>query len=105
MLPDTNILSSELRDLFLKLDASHLSEEEAMELSFCCEESIAGLCNGLQFLGKTFISFAENDTLQFSPESLCQIGHSIRTAASLPPALMELNRSAERQILTGELQA
>lgn len=59
----------------------------------------------LHSLGKTFVSFAENDTLQFSPESLCQIGHSIRTAASLLPALMELNRSAERQILTAELQA
>lgn len=52
MLPDTDILSSELRDIFRKLDLSQLSAEETFQLANGCEEHIAGLCHGLHFLGK-----------------------------------------------------
>jgi hypothetical protein len=98
MLPDTNILSSELKDIFCRLDISHFNSQETYQLAENCENSIAGLCHGLHFLGKTFITFAENATLEFSPESLCQLGHGLRATANLLPALLELQLTAERQL-------
>ena len=52
MLPDTNILSSELKDIFCRLDISHFNSHETYQLAENCENSIAGLCHGLHFLGK-----------------------------------------------------
>lgn len=102
MLPDTNILASELRDIFRKMDISQLSEEETLELSHSCEDCIAGLCHGLRFVGKTLVSFADNNMLEFSPETFCHLGHGLRATATLLPALIELHQSAERQILSDE---
>ena len=98
MLPDTNILSSELKDIFCRLDISHFNSHETYQLAENCENSIAGLCHGLHFLGKTFITFAENAALEFSPESLCQLGHGLRATANLLPALLELQLTAARQL-------
>ncbi|NUL35993.1 hypothetical protein [Kosakonia sacchari] len=102
MLPDTDILSSELRDIFRKLDTSNLSEEEMLQLANGCEDHIAGLCHGLHFLGKTFVSFADSDVLEFSRESLCQLGHGLKATATLLPALMELHQMTERNIAAEE---
>lgn len=102
MLPDTHILSSELKDIFCRLGISHFSPEETYQLAESCENSIAGLCHGLHFLGKTFITFAENATLEFSPESLCQLGHGLSATATLLPALYELQLTAERQLSVTE---
>jgi hypothetical protein len=102
MLPDTNTLSSELKDIFCRLDISHLNSQETLQLAEKCENSIAGLCHGLHFLGKTFITFAENDELEFSPESLCQLGHGLRATATVLPALYELQLTAERQLAATE---
>jgi len=99
MLPDTDILSSELRDIFRKLDLSQLSAEETFQLANGCEEHIAGLCHGLHFLGKTFVSFAGSNVLEFSRESLCQLGHGLKSAATLLPALMELHQITEQKII------
>lgn len=102
MLPDTNILSSELKDIFCRLDISHFGPEETMELAENCENCLVGLCHGLHFLGKTFITFAENDAVEFSPESLCQLGHGLSATARLIPALAELQLTAERQLAVNE---
>jgi len=102
MLPDTSLFSSQFRDIFRKLDTSHLSEDEMLQLAHGCEEHIAGLCHGLHFLGKTFVTFADSDALEFSHESLCQLGHGLKSAAILLPALMELHQAVERQMSADE---
>jgi len=102
MLPDTQILSSELKDIFCRLDISHLSPEETTMLADSCENNIAGLCHGLHFLSKTFVTFADKEACAFSPESLCQLGHGLSATATLLPALYELQLTAERQLAATE---
>ncbi|EIW2916270.1 hypothetical protein MB866_003858 [Salmonella enterica] len=105
MLPETNLLSSELADAIHKLDLSHLNADDTLQLANSSEECCVGLCHGLHFLGKTFVSFADSNVLEFSPESLCQLGHGLSATALLIPALIQLQKSAERQIIntdTGE---
>ncbi|ELY9432779.1 hypothetical protein SPD65_003285 [Salmonella enterica] len=99
MLPETNLLSSELADAIRKLDISHLNADDTLQLANSSEECCAGLCHGLHFLGKTFVSFADSNVLEFSPESLCQLGHGLSATALLIPALIQLQKSADRQII------
>lgn len=70
MLPETNLLSSELADVIRKLDISHLNADDTLPLANSSKGFCAGLCHGLHFLGKTFVSFADSNVLEFSPESL-----------------------------------
>ncbi|EPQ6961141.1 hypothetical protein ACUVY4_003188 [Escherichia coli] len=105
MVPETNLLSSELADVIRKLDISNLNADDTLQLANSSEECCAGLCHCLHFLGKTFVSFADSNVLEFSPESLCQLGHGLLASALLIPALIQIQKSAERQIIntdTGE---
>lgn len=103
MLPETNFLSSELADVIRKLDISTLNADDTLQLASSSEECCAGLCHGLYFLGKTFVSFADSKVLQFSPESLCQLGHGLSTTAVLLPALIQLQNAAERQLIKTDI--
>ena len=102
MLPETNLLFSELADAIGKLDISHLSAEDTLRLANSSEECCIGLCHGLSFLGKTFVTFADKNVLDFSAESLCQLGHGLSASAMLIPALLQLQKSAERQIIDAD---
>jgi len=99
MLPDTNILYSDLADVIRKLDISTLTDDDTYMLDHSSEDCFFGLCHGLHFQGKAFVSLADSNQLQFSPETLCQLGHSLMTTALLLPALLRLQKSAERKIL------
>ncbi|HGJ5858077.1 hypothetical protein [Arsenophonus nasoniae] len=83
MLSDSNILFSELADVLRKLDISHLSTDEMLQLANSSEECWAGLCHNLHFLAKTLVSLADNKVSEFSLESLCQLGHGL-SATALP---------------------
>ncbi|GKX55917.1 hypothetical protein SOASR030_20290 [Leminorella grimontii] len=98
MLPEANLLSSELADVIRKLDLSHLSAEDVLQLADSSEECCAGLCHGLSFLGNALVSFADKNVLEFSAQSLCQLGHGLSASAMLIPALLQLQKSAELQM-------
>lgn len=100
MLPEANILSSELGDAFCKIDLSRLTIEEMLALADISEECFAGLCHGLHFTGKAMASLADNNELEFSAESLYQLAHGLKATAALLPGLMALSQQTERAILS-----
>ncbi|QLH63406.1 hypothetical protein [Serratia symbiotica] len=93
MLPEANMLSSELADVFCKLDL-----DDALQLANSSEDCYFGLCHGFHFLGKTFVSLTDSDQLEFSAETLCQLGHFLTASAILLPALLRLQKAAEFKI-------
>ncbi|MGT3203581.1 hypothetical protein ACVST5_00485 [Yersinia enterocolitica] len=103
MLPDTNRLYPTLTEVFGKLDMSHLSADDTLELANSSEECYAGLLHGLNFIGDTFVTFADNDVLDFSTESLCQLGHCLASISILVPALTQLQTSASAKLTNNEL--
>lgn len=82
-----------------------MTPEERLHLAHYCQEAQAGLCHCLTFIGDTMISFAQNNVHEFTPESLCQLGHGVGSIGRLVPALEELGRVAflglERQEMGG----
>lgn len=100
MLPEANILSSELGDTFCKIDLSRLTIEEVLALADISEECFAGLCHSLHFTAKAMASLADNNELEFSAESLYQLGHGLKATAALLPGLMALSQQTERAILS-----
>ncbi|HGJ5873569.1 hypothetical protein [Arsenophonus apicola] len=98
MLSDSNILFSELANVLRKLDISHLSTDDILQLANSSKECCAGLCHNLHFLAKTLLSLADNKVSKFSMASLCQLGHGLSAIAILLPALIQLQKSVEQQI-------
>lgn len=94
-LADTDVLYSDMAKSISAINLDSLTSEEALELASHCEESIAGLCHTLRFIGKSFITFADNNVVEFSQETLCQAGHGITTISSLIPMLHRLERKAD----------
>ncbi|AUP76874.1 hypothetical protein CWS02_18990 [Enterobacter sp. EA-1] len=47
---------------------------------------------------KTLVSFADNNMLEFSPETFCHLGHGLRATATLLPALMELHQKLNEKL-------
>ncbi|HDL8469703.1 TPA: hypothetical protein PXR37_001648 [Yersinia enterocolitica] len=103
MLPDINRLYPTLTELFGKLDMSHLSADDTLELANSSEECYAGLLHGLNFIGDTFVTFADNEVLDFSAESLCQLGHCLASISVLLPALIQLHISASGRLTNNAL--
>ena len=105
-LPNAEILYSDLANALEKVDVSTMTQEDRLHLAHCCQEAQAGLCHCLSFIGDTLISFAQSDVHEFTPESLCQLGHGITSIGQLLPALGELGRVAfsglERQRMGGD---
>ncbi|MFP1824526.1 hypothetical protein [Lonsdalea quercina] len=60
-----------------------------------CEGTRAGLCHCLNFIGDTLVTFADNKVHEFTPASLCQLGHSLISVSLLIPALADLQQRAE----------
>lgn len=103
MQSETPLLYPEPGDIFGKIDLSCLTLEEMLALADSSEECVDGLCHGLHFLGKALESFADKDELEFSAESLCQLGQGLKATATLLPGLMALSRRTEHAILTYDL--
>ena len=92
---DLDILFSDFATALSGLSTDRLSAEDALQLSSYCEENIFGLCHALRFLGKSFITFSENNVTELSQESLCQAAHGITAISALIPALYTLERKAD----------
>ncbi|HII2981743.1 TPA: hypothetical protein ACY2HE_003075 [Yersinia enterocolitica] len=103
MLPDINRLYPTLTEVVGKLDMSRLSADDTLELANSSEECYAGLLHGLNFIGDTFVTFADNDVLDFSAESLCQLGHCLASISVLLPALIQLHISASGRLTNNAL--
>ncbi|HDL7822971.1 TPA: hypothetical protein PXP39_000779 [Yersinia enterocolitica] len=103
MLPDINRLDSTLTEVIGKLDLSYLSADDTLELANSSEECYAGLLHGLNFIGDTFVTFADNEVLDFSAESLCQLGHCLASISILLPALTQLQTSASGRLTNNAL--
>lgn len=92
---DADILFSDFATALSGLSADKLSAEDALQLSYYCEENLFGLCHALRFLGKSFVTFSENNVTEMSQESLCQAAHGIAAISALIPALYCLERKAD----------
>ncbi|UNK60960.1 hypothetical protein [Buttiauxella ferragutiae] len=94
-LADTDVLYSDMANAISAVNLDSLTSEEALDLASQCEESIAGLCHTLRFIGKSFVTFADSNVVEFSQETLCQVGHGIAAISSLIPVLHGLERKAD----------
>ena len=103
-LADTDVLYSDMAYAISAINLESLTSEEALELASHCEDSIAGLCHTLRFIGKSFITFADQNAVEFSQETLCQAGHGIAAISTLIPMLHRIEQKADR-FLVGMNQA
>lgn len=99
-LSNTDILFNEMAEVMGAFDIQALDEDSSLRLANCCEENIAGLCCGLAFMGKTLNSFAANNIVTFSPESLCQAGHFLTAVSKIIPTLSKLQQRADSQFVS-----
>ncbi|MEG3132359.1 hypothetical protein SC206_02090 [Rouxiella sp. T17] len=91
--------SFETHDIFCKLNITNLSEQETLLLATYCEESIEGLCQTLSFIGNTLVTLADKQVVEFSTESLNQLGQSLATSASLILSMSALQKIADKKLL------
>lgn len=97
--PNTDEICLELSDIAKNFDLSRFSNDEAFQLACLCEEANSGLCHNLHFLGKLLLSYAHKDSLLFSQESLCQLGHSLNTTSQLLSFLTQLQTKADSLLM------
>lgn len=103
-LADTDVLYSGMANVISAINLDSLTSEEALELACYCEANIAGLCHMLSLVGKSFITFANSNVVDFSQETLCQAGHGIVAISSLIPMLHRFEQNADC-LLMGKNQA
>ncbi|KAA8994641.1 hypothetical protein FJU30_26120 [Affinibrenneria salicis] len=94
-LPNTDCLYSAMRGALADLDFSAMDDDARMLAADYCEGTRAGLCHCLNFIGDTLVTFADNQVHEFTPASLCQLGHSLISVSLLIPALTDLQQRAE----------
>ncbi|ETS32820.1 MULTISPECIES: hypothetical protein [Photorhabdus] len=92
-----DIFYSDMANVVSVLDTADMSEQDIELLEEACEANSAGLCHGLHFLGDTLITFAANDVVEFTPESLCQLGHCLVAISSLLPMLFTLYQKTNKE--------
>lgn len=93
-LPDRECLYSGMRDAFSQLDFSNMDAYSRSLVAEYCDETRAGLCHCLHFIGDSLVTFADNGVKEFTPESLCQLGHGLNAISLLIPALAGMAKRA-----------
>lgn len=93
--PNAGFMHFPLANLVSLLDCNALTEAEALQLLDCCDESVAGLCQTLHFLGNTL---AMADRMEFESKCLMQAGHSLSAISDLIPAIMQLREKTETRL-------
>ncbi|MCW7761478.1 hypothetical protein [Photorhabdus luminescens] len=105
---DVNILWSGMSDAIASLDLSCVSDTVLCQLIESSKENTMGICHGVTFLGDSMLSFASNNIHEFTPESLCQLGHSLSALSSLLPMLFTIHEKASgeycRRTLENEIK-
>ncbi|QXF34735.1 hypothetical protein CE143_17355 [Photorhabdus luminescens] len=92
-----DIFYSDMANAMSRLEMTNMSEQAIEQLEEVCEANSAGICHGLHFLGDTLVTFAMNDVVEFTPESLCQLGHCLVAISSLLPMLFTLYQKANQE--------
>lgn len=87
------------------LDISKFSEQDIELLVIETDESRAGICDGLQFLGDTLTTFANNNVVEFTAESLHQLGRWLSATSTLLPMLIDLQQQADAESQRRSAQA
>lgn len=101
-LPPEAVFNIPLADAIRHLDCDHLTLEETLALSFGCEDSLAGLYSTLNFMGNALVSLSSEKPVQFSPDSIHQLGKSLVCFSELIPALVQLEAKADQQLFASE---
>ncbi|EPY5145863.1 hypothetical protein KGG53_05375 [Klebsiella pneumoniae] len=91
-LPHADIHYSDMAGALVNLSFSDMEADERLLLAHCCDESRAGLCHCLDFLGDMLVTFSQQGVNEFTPESLCQLGHTLTTFGRLIPALTDMSQ-------------
>lgn len=103
-----DIFYSDMANAVSGLDMTNMSEQTIEQLGEACEANSAGICHGLNFIGDTLVTFAMNNVVEFTPESLCQLGHCLAAISSLLPMLFTLHEKASgeyhRRTLKNEIK-
>ncbi|HHH1416700.1 TPA: hypothetical protein ACPY6L_001303 [Yersinia enterocolitica] len=92
MLIDSDILDTNMTEAMVKLGFSDMNTDECLQLADHCCEANAGLCQCLNYLGDSLVTFADHNILEFTSTSLSQLGNSLITISSLIPALTQLEQ-------------
>ena len=92
LFPYVDIHYSDMAGALVNLSFSDMNADERLLLAHCCDESRAGLCHGLDFLGDMLVTFSQQGVNEFTPESLCQLGHTLTTFGRLIPALTDMSQ-------------
>lgn len=85
----TDIHYSDMAGALANIDFSRMDDGECLMLSWCCDETRAGLCHCLAFLGDLL---AKGDANLMSENYRCQIAHTLTTISQLVPALTDLSQ-------------
>lgn len=96
-LPDRECLYSGMHDALSQLDFSNMEAYSRSLITEYCDETRAGLCHCLHFIGDSLVTFADNNVKEFTPESLCQLGHGLNAISLLIPALADMAKQATNQ--------
>ena len=102
---DTDIIDSSMAEIIISLNFSDMSKDDCLQLADHCEAVCAGLCDCLDYLGDSLITFANHNVLAFTPASLCQLGLGLNTISTLIPTLNTLEQMIRADIRTAESQA
>ncbi|MBW5814203.1 MULTISPECIES: hypothetical protein [Yersinia] len=98
MLIDSDILDTNMAEIIAKLGFSDMNTDDCLQLADHCCEANAGLCQCLNYLGDSLVTFADHNILEFTSTSLGQLGHSLMTISSLIPALTQLEQLTRADI-------
>jgi hypothetical protein len=94
--PTADIHYSDMASSLVDINFSELENTACLVLMHCCDESRAGLCHCLQFLSDML---RMEQTENFTPENLHQIGHTLHSISQLVPALTDLSGYLKTDLL------
>ena len=92
--PECDSLYSAMSAALIHLDFSAMDNDELLLAACYCAETRAGLCHCLNFIGEALVTFAENESNESTPESLCQLGHGLSAISLLIPVLTDIQKRA-----------
>lgn len=86
--PTADIHYSDMAASLVDVDFSELESTACLVLMHSCDESRAGLCHCLNFLGHML---SQKQAEKFPPANIHQIGHTLTSISQLIPALTDIS--------------
>ena len=94
--PTADIHYSDMAAALSSVSFSETESTDCLVLLHCCDETRAGLCHCLNFLGE---ALTKEEAEEFTPENLHQIGHTLSSISQLVPALTDLSAYLKADLL------